>query len=104
MTEETHFVVFHSKNITITSRTMNRRLNVERMLEFPLREQVMKIKFKELVSLVNNVLLSQVYLETDEAMLPGTPYAIRIKFQYKLSEHLEGFYVSTYKDKKGKEK
>ncbi len=39
--EETHFVVFHSKNITITSRTMNERLNVEKMLEFPLREQVL---------------------------------------------------------------
>ncbi len=46
----------------------------------------------------------QVYLETDEPMKPGVSYAIRIKFQYKLSEHLEGFYISTYKDKDGNER
>jgi hypothetical protein len=34
-------------------------------------------------------------------MVPGVSYAIRLKFQYQLSEHLEGFYVSTYKDKEG---
>ena len=84
MTEETNFIVFHSKNITITSRTINERLNVERMLEYPYREQI--------------------YLETDDYMVPGVPYAIRLKFQYKLSNHLEGFYLSRYKDKNGDEK
>jgi hypothetical protein len=39
VSEETQFVVFHAKNMNITSRTMNERLNVERMLEFPPREQ-----------------------------------------------------------------
>ena len=43
VTEERNFIVFHSKNITITSRTINERLNVERMLEFPHREQVREI-------------------------------------------------------------
>lgn len=79
--EETNFIVFHSKNITITSRTMNERLNVERMLEYPFREQI--------------------YLETDEYMVPGVSYAIRLKFQYKLSKHLEGFYLSRYKNEAG---
>ena len=37
-------------------------------------------------------------------MKPNVSYAIRIKFQYKLSDHLEGFYVSTYKDKEGNER
>eukprot|EP00095_Tigriopus_kingsejongensis_P000725 snap_masked-scaffold338_size202645-processed-gene-1.10 protein:Tk00725 transcript:snap_masked-scaffold338_size202645-processed-gene-1.10-mRNA-1 annotation:"endoplasmic reticulum aminopeptidase 1" len=82
--EETNFIVFHSKNITITSRTMNERLNVERMLEYPFREQI--------------------YLETDEYMFPGVSYAIRIKFQYKLSKHMEGFYLSHYKNKAGQER
>ncbi len=82
--EETNFIVFHAKNITITSRTMSERLSVVKMLEFPHREQV--------------------YLETDDYMVPGVTYAARLKFQYMLSEHLEGFYMSRYKDKDGKER
>ncbi|XP_059093631.1 endoplasmic reticulum aminopeptidase 1-like isoform X1 [Tigriopus californicus] len=82
--EETNFIVFHSKNITITSRTMNERLNVERMLEYPFREQI--------------------YLETDEYMVPGVSYAIRLKFQYKLSKHLEGFYLSRYNNEAGEQR
>ena len=54
--------MFHSKNITITSRTINELLNVERMLEYPYREQI--------------------YLETDDYMVPGKSYAVRLKFQY----------------------
>ena len=46
----------------------------------------------------------QIYLETDEELRPGIPYAVRLKFQYKLSDHLEGFYLSRYKDKHGKER
>ena len=81
VTQETNFIVFHSKNITITSRTINELLNVERMLEYPSREQI--------------------YLETDDYMVPGKAYAVRLKFQYMLSDHLEGFYLSKYKDKEG---
>ena len=51
------------------------------MLEFPSREQV--------------------YLETDEYMVPGVTYALRLKFSYMLSNHLEGFYFSEYFDKAG---
>jgi len=40
-------------------RTINERLKVEKMLEYPQREQI--------------------YLETDEYMQPGVTYAIRIK-------------------------
>ena len=49
VSEETNFIVFHSKDIDISSRTINERLKVERMLEYPQREQV--------------------YLETDEYMV-----------------------------------
>lgn len=84
VSEETNFIVFHSKNITITSRTINERLKVEQMLEYPRREQV--------------------YLETDEYMVPGVTYAIRLKFQYKLSHHLEGFYLSEYVDGQGQKR
>lgn len=84
VSEETQFIVFHSHNITITSRTINERLKVERILEFPERQQV--------------------YLETDEVMIPGITYAIRIKFEYKLNNILSGFYLSKYVGKDGKER
>ena len=81
VSEETQFIVFHSHNITIASRTINERLKVEKLLEFPQRQQV--------------------YLETDHVMSPGVTYAIRIKFEYKLSDQLAGFYLSTYTDHNG---
>ena len=83
MSEPTHYIVFHSRNVSITSRTINERLKVVRMLEFTPREQV--------------------YLETDEVMNPDITYAIRLKFEYTLSNHLAGFYLSKYIDKDGKE-
>ena len=74
----------HSRNITITSRTINERLKVVNMLEFTPREQI--------------------YLETDKMMNPDNPpYSIRLKFEYKLSNQLAGFYLSKYRDKNGKE-
>ena len=54
------------------------------MLEYPQREQV--------------------YLETDEYMVPGVTYALRLKFSYMLSSYLEGFYYSNYVDKAGNHK
>merc|ERR1719323_477458 len=35
-------------------------------------------------------------------MTPGKQFSVRLKFEYKLAETLEGFYLSTYKDKTGK--
>lgn len=84
VTEETEFIVFHSKNISITSKTINEKLKVQRLLEYPEQEQL--------------------YLETDQPMKPGKTYSIRLKFQYNLSESLEGFYLSTYRDKDGNER
>lgn len=83
MSEPTYHIVFHSRNVSITSRTINERLKVVRMLEFTPRDQV--------------------YLETDEQMTPDITYAIRLKFEYKLSNQLAGFYLSKYKDKNGNE-
>ena len=34
-------------------------------------------------------------------MTPDKNYAVRLKFQYKLGDNLEGFYMSRYKDKGG---
>jgi len=81
VTEETDFIIFHSKNISITSKTINEKLRVQRMLEYPERDQI--------------------YLETHQPMKPGRTYSIRLKFAYNLTEALEGFYLSTYKDKSG---
>ena len=61
VTEERNFIVFHSKNITITSRTINERLNVERMLEFPHREQVREI------------LDSEIWLQIQTRLFPDLP-------------------------------
>ena len=46
----------------------------------------------------------QVYLETDKPMKPGKTFSVRLKFEYSLSQSLEGFYLSTYKDKQGNER
>ena len=45
----------------------------------------------------------QIYLETDQLMTPDNAYAIRLKFEYKLSNQLAGFYLSKYRDKNGKD-
>lgn len=84
VTKETNFIVFNAKNMTITSRTIDNLLKVEKMLEYRYREQI--------------------YLETDDYMQPDKTYVLRLKFQYKLSTHLSGFYLSTYKDKNGEER
>ena len=46
----------------------------------------------------------QVYLETDSPMKPGKTFSVRLKFEYNLSQSLEGFYLSSYKDKEGNER
>ena len=84
MTEETNFIVFHMNGINITSKKINEKLKIQRILELPERDQV--------------------YLETDNSMTPGTSFSVRLKFEYKLAKSLEGFYLSTYKDQDGKEK
>eukprot|EP00088_Acartia_fossae_P062121 TRINITY_DN7480_c0_g1_i2.p1 TRINITY_DN7480_c0_g1~~TRINITY_DN7480_c0_g1_i2.p1 ORF type:complete len:963 (-),score=180.19 TRINITY_DN7480_c0_g1_i2:184-3072(-) len=81
VTEETEYIVFHSKNISITSKTINEKLKVVRILQYPP--------------------LDQVYLETDRPMRPGRTYSIRLKFEYSLEPGLEGFYLSHYKDAQG---
>lgn len=81
VTEETDYIVFHCKNISITSKTINEKLKVVKILEFPKRDQL--------------------YLETNRAMRPGRTYSIRLKFEYNLTEALEGFYLSTYQDSNG---
>ena len=70
------------KGMNITSKTINEKLKIQRLLEYQERDQV--------------------YLETDNPMTPGKQFSVRLKFEYKLAETLEGFYLSTYKDKAGK--
>ena len=84
VTEETNFIVFHMNGINITSKKINEKLKIQRILELPERDQV--------------------YLETDKSMTPGTSFSVRLKFEYQLSKSLEGFYLSTYRDQDGIEK
>jgi len=81
VTEETDFIIFHAKGMNITSKTINEKIKIERLLDYPE--------------------IDQVYLETSDPMKPGRNYSVRLKFMYKLSEGLQGFYLSTYKDKAG---
>ena len=77
VTEETDFIVFHIKDINITSKTINEKLKVSRLLELREREQM--------------------YLETNQPMRPGKMFSVRLKFEYNLTRGLEGFYISSYK-------
>ena len=65
VTQETNFIIFHMKGMNITSKTINERLKIQRLLEYTEREQV--------------------YLETDKPMMPGKQFSVRLKFEYKLS-------------------
>jgi len=65
VTEETDFIIFHAKGMNITSKTINEKIKIERLLDYPERDQV--------------------YLETSDPMKPGRNYSVRLKFMYKLS-------------------
>ena len=40
---------------------------------------------------------AQVCLETKKPMRPGKLFTLELKFEYKLTDSLVGFYLSTYK-------
>ncbi|XP_044018769.1 endoplasmic reticulum aminopeptidase 2-like isoform X2 [Aphidius gifuensis] len=84
--KETDFIVFHSKNLTITEKmVVNRKgheMKIERLLEYPRHQQL--------------------YLELEDSKFRKRGnYTIHLRFISKLTSELEGFYISSYTDADG---
>ncbi|XP_015585301.1 endoplasmic reticulum aminopeptidase 2 isoform X2 [Cephus cinctus] len=79
--KETNFIVFHSKNLTISEKMVQdrkgHRLKVAKLLEYPKHQQL--------------------YLELEESKFRKRGnYTVHLRFVSKLSSELEGFYLSSY--------
>ncbi|XP_058801112.1 endoplasmic reticulum aminopeptidase 2-like isoform X2 [Phymastichus coffea] len=86
---ETNFIVFHSKNLTITEKMVQdhkgRRLKISRMLEYPRHQQL--------------------YLELEESKFRKKGnYSVHLRFVSKLKNELEGFYLSSYVNAHGEKR
>ncbi|XP_071451977.1 endoplasmic reticulum aminopeptidase 1-like [Hetaerina americana] len=91
--EDTNFIVFHAKNLTITDKWMKdghgHEMNITRFLECPS--------------------LQQVYVEVEEKSRQplrrtGGVYVLILRYTYRLSRELEGFYLSSYVDDSGEKR
>ncbi|XP_069679087.1 endoplasmic reticulum aminopeptidase 1-like isoform X2 [Periplaneta americana] len=86
--KETNFIVFHSKNLTITEKNVQNRkgqqFNITRMLEYPAAQQI--------------------YLQVKEKFKVKGYYILNLRFQFWLSRELEGFYISSYHTEDGETK
>lgn len=82
---DTHFVLLHSKNITITEKIVQDKrghnLTISRMLEY--------------------VGAQQLYIEIKEKFKKRHNYTLKMMFRYKLNTDFEGFYISSYVNKEG---
>ncbi|XP_015117204.1 endoplasmic reticulum aminopeptidase 2 [Diachasma alloeum] len=83
---ETNFIVFHSKNLTITDRmVVNRKgheMKISKLLEYPAHQQL--------------------YLELEESKFRKRGnYTLHLRFISRLTTELEGFYLSSYKTAEG---
>ncbi|KAF0296454.1 Leucyl-cystinyl aminopeptidase [Amphibalanus amphitrite] len=81
VTQETSFIVLHSRNMTITKRELHTsddsvNVSITRLLLYPERDQV--------------------YLSVNESLQLGQNYTLSFEFNYTLREALEGFYLSHY--------
>ncbi|XP_048505208.1 endoplasmic reticulum aminopeptidase 2-like isoform X2 [Athalia rosae] len=79
--KETNFIVFHSKNLTINEKMVQdrkgHRLKISQLLEYPKHQQL--------------------YLELEESKFRKRGnYTVHLRFTSKLSNELEGFYLSSY--------
>ncbi|XP_032683709.1 glutamyl aminopeptidase-like isoform X6 [Odontomachus brunneus] len=84
--EDTKFIVFHSSGLIITEKMVQEqrkvsKLKIAKFLEYPLREQI--------------------YLELDSTFRRKTNYTLHLRFASKLSNELDGFYLSSYSTPSG---
>ncbi|XP_021919323.1 endoplasmic reticulum aminopeptidase 1-like isoform X2 [Zootermopsis nevadensis] len=86
--KDTNFIVFHSKNLTITEKNVQngkgQLLNITRLLEYSAAQQM--------------------YLQVKEKFKRRGHYVLNLRFQFRLSRELEGFYISSYHAEDGKTK
>lgn len=94
--KETNFIVFHSKNLTLTEKHLisnalptsldrkGHRLPITRFLEYPSGQQV--------------------YMELKEKLRKKVNYTLVVRFNSRLGRDLEGFYLSSYVNKQGETK
>ncbi|XP_025159395.1 glutamyl aminopeptidase isoform X3 [Harpegnathos saltator] len=84
--EDTKYIVFHSSGLIITEKRVKfqmvqeqrkaSKLKIAKFLEYPAREQV--------------------YLELESTFRRRTNYTLHLRFASKLSNELDGFYLSSY--------
>ncbi|XP_065566563.1 glutamyl aminopeptidase-like isoform X2 [Artemia franciscana] len=86
VTEETNFIILHSRNLTIN--------------EYLLRD----VRGKELTIRRSHecIELQQIYLETRGSLFPYQNYTLGIRFDGNLTESLEGVYMSKYTNSKNR--
>lgn len=86
--KETYFIVLHSKNLSILEKSVTNEageeMNIERFLEYPRAQQV--------------------YLELKDPLPVGSNFSLNIRYSSRLGRDLEGFYLSSYVNKKGETK
>ncbi|XP_065165053.1 endoplasmic reticulum aminopeptidase 1-like isoform X2 [Atheta coriaria] len=83
--KDTHFIVLHSKNLSITDKMIQDRkghnLRITKMLEYTGAQQI--------------------YIEIKDKFRKRNNYTLNIRYTTKLGMDYEGFYVSTYTNENG---
>ncbi|RZC34845.1 endoplasmic reticulum aminopeptidase 1-like [Asbolus verrucosus] len=86
--KDTHFIVLHSKNLTITDKMVQDRkghnMRIAKMLEYTGAQQL--------------------YIEMKEKFRKRHNYTLMIRFTSKLGREFEGFYISSYINKDGEKR
>ena len=83
--EATNFIVFHSKNLTIST--------IDLFTTDTRDSDVRQIRIKKNLATIPH---EQVYLELEEKLVAGQFYKLKMKFQGELTDGLTGFYRSSY--------
>ncbi|XP_017777374.1 PREDICTED: endoplasmic reticulum aminopeptidase 1-like isoform X2 [Nicrophorus vespilloides] len=83
--KDTHFIVLHSKNLTITDKMIQDRkghnLRITKLLEYPAAQQL--------------------YIEIKDKFRKRNNYTLNLRFTSKLGHEYEGFYISSYTNEDG---
>lgn len=81
--KDTQFIVLHTKNLTITDKMIQDKkghnLRITRLLEYTGAQQL--------------------YIEIKDKFRKRNNYTLNIRYTTKLSQKLEGFYISSYTGK-----
>ncbi|XP_065200963.1 endoplasmic reticulum aminopeptidase 2-like isoform X2 [Planococcus citri] len=87
--KSTDYIVFHSKNLTITEKVLINRKNNEKV---------------EITRMLEYLAGQQIFMELDEELKREENYTLVIKYTTRLGRELEGFYLSSYVTRSGEKK